>query len=77
MHAHGIATGSSLSTALWTVGKTKTRPKTHLYSQSQITTTLAASAYETQEPVELQGSGWPWHVREVNVSKKWSSAKGP
>ena len=60
-------------TAVWTVGKTKT----HLYSQSPIATTFAASASETQAPVELQGSGWPWHVREVNVSKKWSSAKGP
>lgn len=35
--------------------------------------TKFASASDTHAPVELQGSGWPLHVREVKVSKKWSS----
>ena len=43
---------------------------THLYSKSPMANTLAASAAETQPPVALHGSGCPWHVREVNVSKK-------
>ena len=43
---------------------------THLYSKSPMANTLAASAAETQPPVALHGSGCPWHVLEVNVSKK-------
>ena len=47
--------------------------RTYLYSQSPIANTFIASSSDTHCPLALHGRGCEWHVRDVKLSKKWSS----